>query len=54
MLLIDPDSRLYYRKIIGRDDFIRLELLDDTNNNETYHYNDDCKKSDGECSDPDH
>lgn len=27
VLLLDPGSRIYYRKIIGRDDFIRLEPL---------------------------
>ena len=30
MLFLDPESLIYYRKIIGRDDFIRLEPLDDT------------------------
>ena len=27
-LLIDPESFIYYRKIIGRDDFIRLEPIE--------------------------
>ena len=29
MLFLDPESRIYYRKVIGRDDFIRIEPLDD-------------------------
>jgi hypothetical protein len=31
-LFLDPESRRYYRKIIGRDDYIRLEPLDDNAN----------------------
>jgi len=29
ILILDPESQIYYRKIIGRDDFIRIEPLDD-------------------------
>lgn len=28
-LFLDPESRIYFRKIFGRDDFIRIEPLDD-------------------------
>ena len=29
ILFLDPESRKYYRKIIGRDDYIRLEPLEE-------------------------
>ena len=29
-LFLDPESLIYYRKIFGRDDFIRLESLEVT------------------------
>ena len=29
ILFLDPESRRYYRKIIGRDDYIRLEPLEE-------------------------
>jgi len=29
ILILDPESQIYYRKIIGRDDFIRIEPLED-------------------------
>jgi phosphatidylinositol-4,5-bisphosphate 3-kinase len=32
VLFLDPESLIYYRKIIGRDDFIRLEPMDDQHN----------------------
>jgi hypothetical protein len=28
-LFLDPETQIYYRKVIGRDDFIRIEPLDD-------------------------
>jgi hypothetical protein len=34
VLFLDPESLIYYRKIIGRDDFIRLEPMDDQVNPE--------------------
>ena len=35
-LLIDPESFMYYRKIIGRDDFIRLETIEKMEQNAFY------------------
>ena len=29
ILILDPESQIYYRKIIERDDFIRIEPLED-------------------------
>lgn len=29
ILMLDPESLIYYRKVIGRDDFIRIESIDD-------------------------
>ena len=35
-LLLDPESLMYYRKIIGRDDFIRLESVEKPDQNTFY------------------
>ena len=35
-LLLDPESLMYYRKVIGRDDFIRLESIEKQDQNTFY------------------